>query len=91
MRDIKQPKMCPANRFYEAVGAGLPIFFDRNCVPAIDIPQDVNVFTVCSAKDIANFDLELVQKTQRNIWGQCDYRQELIDDIAKLFYKYAIL
>lgn len=93
LRDTKQPKMCPANRFYEAVSAGLPIFFDFNSVPRVETPDNIESYIVTCAEDI-NIDreyLEIAQEEQRFIWGLRDYRQELIDEMAKLFYKYGIL
>ena len=94
MRDVKQPAQSPANRFYEAVSAGLPIFFDRNCIPHVEVPERVYDFVVNSAADIEgmpNGELKAVQTIQRKIWGKRDYRQELINDIAKLFNEKGIV
>lgn len=72
----------PANRFYECVGAGIPILFDNNCAKTFDIAgYDISQYIVSNKEDIFKKwdDLKNIQKNQ-NIWKR-DYVKELFSEI----------
>ena len=89
MHDEKAPIQSPANRFYEAISAGLPIFFDHECLPQIENISDR--FIITCAADIPLNDLNKIQKEQRKLWGQQNYRQELVNELAEIFNEKGIL
>ena len=94
IQDAKQPKMNPPNRFYEAISAGLPIFFDYES-DISNIPN-ANPYTVKNANEIFERiknlkNLKLMQLEQRALLGQRNYRKELIIDLSKIFTEYYIL
>jgi len=91
MRDTTQPKMAPANRFYEAINAGLPIFFDHECIPQVETPTYIENYIVSKAEQILEKDLQKIQIEQRELWGRRHYRKELEEDLAKIFCTYGIL
>jgi len=89
LHDEKAPVQSPANRFYEAISAGLPIFFDAECLPEIEnIPDE---FIMTCAENIPLNDLKEIQIRQRKLWGQQNYRQELVDELAEILYNKGIL
>jgi len=90
IRDKKQPKMAPANRFYEAIGAGLPIFFDHECIPRIETPLCVKDYIVSEAEQLLEKDLQRTQVEQRKLWGQRNYRIELVNELTEIFFKHGI-
>ena len=91
MRDTTQPKMSLANRFYEAISAGLPIFFDHECIPQVEVPPRIEDYIVSNAGELVEKDLQKTQIDQRKLWGQRDYQRELITDLIKIFCRYEIL
>jgi len=90
-RDTTQPKMSLANRFYEAISAGLPIFFDHECIPQVEVPPRIEDYIVSNAGELLEKDLQKTQADQRKLWGQRNYLRELITDFAKIFYEKGIL
>lgn len=81
MRDLHQPKQCPANRFYEAISAGLAMFFDEECL--MDFGPDVNPWVVSCPKDILKYDLEQVRQQQANLFRK-DYHTQLRRELTKI-------
>lgn len=79
--DVGQPRQSPANRFYEAISAGLPIFFDRECVSHFE--EGINPWIIDGPEDIKKYDLTTVQETQRSFLCR-DYQAELLNDTVKL-------
>lgn len=91
IQDKSQPKQPPPNRFYEAISAGLPIFFDYECIPQIETPNNIENYIVSNAEQILEKDLQKTQTEQRELWGRRHYRKELEEDLAKIFYIHGIL
>jgi hypothetical protein len=60
----KRPNQSPANRFYEAISAGLPIFFDKNCIKDFDNINDIRPWMIDGPEDIQKFNLKNVQYRQ---------------------------
>jgi hypothetical protein len=79
--DDGQPRQSPANRFYESISAGLPIFFDRECISHFGI--EIDPWIIDGPKDIKKYELTSVQKAQRKFLCK-DYRTELLNDTTKL-------
>lgn len=78
----------PANRFYECLAAGVPIFFDAKCVPTMETAgYDVSPWKVRDRKHLGAM-IELnpreIAKIQRRDWGQRDYVGELTSRLKEL-------
>lgn len=79
----------PANRFYEMLSAGVPIFFDDLCTrmlksAGIHVPDK---WCVGSASDLQNkfttYDLDSMRKEQRELWHR-DYVGELTNRLLEI-------
>lgn len=72
----------PANRFYECLGAGVPILFDTNCIKTFETAgYDISPYVVNDWQDIAT----LLSKSdeiriEQSKWRR-DYRAELVSQI----------
>lgn len=78
----------PANRFYEMLSAGVPMFFDSLCVPQLE-KAGISVplaWWVSSNKELsskfANWDLGEMRRAQRDLWAM-DYVANLTDQLLK--------
>jgi hypothetical protein len=89
MKDDKQPKICPANRFYESISAGLPIFFERNCLQ--DFENVPEAYIMDSPENIPLNNLNQIQVEQRKLWGNRDYRTEAKTKIADILKTHDII
>lgn len=91
IEDKSSPLHGISNRFFEAVSAGLPIFFDCDSILHIKLPDHAENYIISNAEQILERDLQKTQIEQRELWGRRHYRKELEEDLAKTFYKYGIL
>jgi len=86
MEDIKShTTYCsPANRFYECLSAGLPMFFDKGSVKTLEqAGYDVSPFIVKSPEDVYTL-LNLHGKVQyEQLKWRRDYRSELVEQLMK--------
>jgi len=91
LEDKKAPRHCTSNRFYEAISAGLPIFFDHECIPQAETPSCIEQYVISDAEQLLNMNLREIQVDQRKLWGHRNYQRELVIELAKTFCKYGIL
>lgn len=80
----------PANRFYEMLSAGVPMFFDSLCVPQLE-KAGISVplrWWVASNEELAhkfaNWDLGEMRRAQRDLWA-ADYVANLTDQLLKVW------
>jgi len=91
IEDKSSPLHSISNRFFEAVSAGLPIFFDCDSISHIELPDHAENYIVSNAGELVEKDLQKTQAEQRKLWGHRNYQRELINDFGKIFYRYGIL
>lgn len=91
VEDKHSPLHGISNRFYEAVIAGLPIFFDNESISHIKLPDHAENYIVFNSRQLLKKDLQKTQAEQRKFWGHHNYQRELINDFSKIFYRYGIL
>lgn len=91
IEDKSSPLHGISNRFFEAVSAGLPIFFDCDSISHIELPDHAENYIVSNAGELVEKDLQKTQAEQRKLWGQRNYQRELINDFGKIFYRHGIL
>mgnify|MGYP000376053564 CR=1 FL=1 len=78
----------PANRFYEALAAGLAIFFDESCIGTFETAgYDITPYVVRNQTELGEAvkDFDRVRKEQRLLWGQTDYRGQLKDSLRRAY------
>lgn len=81
----------PANRFYEMLGAGLPMLFQPEAkVQLAKADLDISPFTVADAKELHKIlksrDLRGMGKHQAKLWRR-DYRKELDEQVRNAWRK----
>ena len=80
----------PANRFYEMLGAGLPMVFEPEAVPMLARAGfEVGAYTAVTAKDLKLLlrQAELVGQEQREKWGK-NYRHLLTKSVVSTWKEY---
>lgn len=81
----------PAQRFYECLVAGLPIFFDKDFYPDFKHLPDVSSFLLDGQDDAGEAyeqvrsqkDRRKIIEHQRSLWAGTDYKKILIDQIKE--------
>lgn len=75
----------PANRFYECLSVGLPMFFDESTVGTMKTAgYDVSKYVVNSQRDVLKMlqMSEEIRQEQRELWAQRDYLKELEEEFS---------
>lgn len=79
----------PANRFYECASAGIPIFFDSQCLLNVCEEVDPGEWTVNSAEEVSAVlrdpeKLYAMRHEQADHFRRRDYRQEVLDKLKEI-------
>lgn len=81
----------PANRFYECVSAGIPLFFDSNCQGTFGKAEiDIIGYIVGSAKELHNMDKIGIAEEQRKLWSR-DYQGIVREDMKRVLTEIGVI